>query len=268
MSKVTKDTSDVDQEHGPVASCIHFPNTPLIRNYLYPFDDTFDQEFNQDIRKNSLDCYVRHAGKEAIVKALLKELQMPDVGYIELGRMRSAFVCGRCNHGRAMEWDALVEHYHSRRRDWLGNRFIPNTHRTRHPIIFRNLHDLEPHTNPKPLVRIVSGEYKDTTIRWKTPAFKCIICHGIELYQHSTFGSLTNLKEHLLESHDIAEPVEDLHLPGGPSQLDKSHFWTRFNRENWEQQWDCFHDAHGSGGATAHQTEIWPESTSQSVNSP
>ncbi|KDN39512.1 hypothetical protein RSAG8_08807, partial [Rhizoctonia solani AG-8 WAC10335] len=199
MLKATTSSSEVDQEHGSIANYIHFPNMPCIKNDPYRLDCILDDS-SQYTEERPLDCYVRHAGKEAIVKALLRELQMLDVSYVELENMGKAFICGRCNHSRAMEWNALVQHYHLRRRDWTGNRFLLNTYETRHPVIFRNLHDLESGTNPKPLVRIAQSEDNHASLSHSHASVaECTICRGIDFYEDSSFESLAKMREHMLE---------------------------------------------------------------------
>ncbi|EUC59568.1 hypothetical protein RSOL_320170 [Rhizoctonia solani AG-3 Rhs1AP] len=242
--KVTRSFSEVDQAHGPIADHVHFPDIPCIMNDLDGYDDTYDNGFYQDIEEMPLDRYVRHAGKEAIIEALLGELQMPDVAHVELGNMGKAFICGRCNHNKAMGWNELVEHYHLKRRDWIENRFLPNTYETQHPVIFRNLHNLEPGTNPKPLVRIVQSDdnHASSSHSYKSVA-ECVICRGVDFYDHSSFESLTMMREHMLDMHDVAEPVEELHFVDELRRLDSIMYWAEFERRDWEQKWDRFHDA-------------------------
>ncbi|KAH7332924.1 hypothetical protein B0J17DRAFT_676952 [Rhizoctonia solani] len=267
MVKAPAGSSEIDQEHGPAAESIHFPAIPCIRNNP-SFNDSSNHGFYPYTGANALDCYVRHPGKEAIVKALLRELQMPDAAYVELENMGKVFICGRCNHNRPTEWDALVEHYHLRRRDWVGNTFIPNSYQTRHPVIFRNLHDLGSDTNPKPLVRIASSEGNNgTPVRSYDVVAECIICRGIDFYDECSFESSARMREHMQELHGTVEPVEKLHFIDEARNLSRIFFWAGFDRRDWEQKWDRFHDTLGATGATVHQTDSRSGSTSQTTNS-
>ncbi|CAE6346388.1 unnamed protein product [Rhizoctonia solani] len=96
----------VDQEHGPIAEIRQFPNIyPIQKNtYLYGCS----QRYNPDEVARGLESYVRHAGKEAIIKALLRDLDMPNVTHLELTHMGEVFICGRCNGNQAMEWNGIV----------------------------------------------------------------------------------------------------------------------------------------------------------------
>ncbi|CAE6378219.1 unnamed protein product [Rhizoctonia solani] len=66
---------EVDQEHGPVCNTVHFPDISPIQNYAVFYHDEPVPDLNKDTRE--LEPYVRHAGKEAIIKALLRELVKP-----------------------------------------------------------------------------------------------------------------------------------------------------------------------------------------------
>ncbi|CAE6518070.1 unnamed protein product [Rhizoctonia solani] len=252
MPKVTESSSQVDQGHGPIATCIHFPNMPCLINDGPLRSNSVFAHDDQDTEKKSLDCYVRHAGKESIVKALLKELDMPDVVHVELQDMGKVFVCGRCDYGKVMGWDALVDHYHLTRRDWLGNYFIRNTYRTRHPVIFNNLHDLGHDINPKPLVRIASNE-GNNTLSSQNSTKQCIICHGVDL--HRPFKLASQMIEHMREIHGTTEPVKDLHYVDVTRQLDQIRFTVDYDRGTWVQKWDYFHDSHGAGSAAGTTLE-------------
>ncbi|CAE6402972.1 hypothetical protein ACGC1H_001083 [Rhizoctonia solani] len=243
MLKARRSPSEVDRVHGPITNHIHFPDIPCISGDLDGFDDAYDG-FYQDIEEIPLDRYVRHAGKEAIVKALLRELRIPDVAHVELEDMGKAFICGRCNHSKAVGWNELIEHYHLRRRDWIGDRFLPDTYETQHPVIFRNLHNLEPGANPKPLVRIVQNNNNDASSPHSYNSIaECVICRGVDFYEDSNFESLTTMREHMLEVHDVAEPVAELHFVDKSHRLDSIMYWTEFDRRIWEQKWDRFHNA-------------------------
>ncbi|KAG8712613.1 hypothetical protein FRC11_014688 [Ceratobasidium sp. 423] len=98
--------TEVDQEHGPVGRSIHFPRMSPLQNYAYLYE--YSSGFDPDKEAKELEPYVRHAGKEAIVKALLKELNMPDAAHIELEQMGEVFVCERCTRQEAMGWHEIV----------------------------------------------------------------------------------------------------------------------------------------------------------------
>lgn len=259
VAKVPASSSEIDQEHGPATNGIHFPAIPCISG----------DGFNLYTGETTLDSYVRHPGQEAIVKALLRELQMPNASHVELAKMDKIFTCGRCNHSRAMEWDELVEHYHLKRRDWVGTTFLPNSYQTQHPVIFRNLHDLGSHTNPKPLVRIrvTSSEENNGSVFYPHDAIaECIICQGIDFHDNSSFESLAKMREHMREVHDVVEPVKELHFIDVTLDLDFINDGDGLDRGSWEQKWDRFHETLGATGATVHQADSPSGPTSQTTN--
>ncbi|CAE6469877.1 unnamed protein product, partial [Rhizoctonia solani] len=259
VAKVPASSSEVDREHGPAADGIHFPAIRCIS----------DGGFNPDTGETTLDSYVRHPGQEAIVKALLRELQMPNAAHVELANMGEIFTCGRCNHSKAMNWNELVEHYHLRRRDWVGTTFLPNSYQTQHPVIFRNLHDLRSDTNPKPLVRIrlTSSQESNGSVFYSHNAIaECIICQRIDLYDDSSFESLAKMREHMREVHDTVEPVKELHFVDLTFNLNLIFDGNERDRRSWEQKWDSFHETLGATSATVHQADSPSGPTSQTTN--
>ncbi|CUA77957.1 Protein VP3 [Rhizoctonia solani] len=229
---VTSDT-EFDREHGPVARSIYYLDISMLYNSPYLYETKYSYDPNEEVEK--LNVYVRHAVKEAISRALLEQLDMHNVAYIELKQMGDVFVCGRCSHSKAMGWRDIVDHYHMKRRDWLGDRFVHNNFTTRHPVIFRNIHDLAPDTSSRPLVRIsISTNAHPGSVAY------CLICREIERYER--FESLEEMKEHLVEVHDAKEPVENLHFiaeldPFGVMRGSGS----LGGRTDWERKWDEYH---------------------------
>ncbi|CAE6458747.1 unnamed protein product [Rhizoctonia solani] len=98
--------TEVDQEHGPVGKSIHFPHIFSLQNYPYLYE--YSSRPDPDKVSERLEPYARHKGKEAIARALLKELNMPDAAHIELERMGEVFVCGRCTRQDATGWHEIV----------------------------------------------------------------------------------------------------------------------------------------------------------------
>ncbi|CAE6436002.1 unnamed protein product [Rhizoctonia solani] len=232
---VTSDT-EFDREHGPIARSIYYPDISMLYNSPYLYETKYSYDPNEEVEK--LNVYVRHAVKEAISRALLEQLDMHNVAYIELKQMGDVFVCGRCSYSKAMGWRDIVDHYHIKRRDWLGDRFVPNNFTTRHPVIFRNTHDLAPDTSSRPLVRISTS----TNAHPGSVAY-CLICREIERYE--CFESLEKMKEHLIEVHDAKEPVENLHFIAelDPFGITRGSMGSLGSRTDWEKKWDEYHDA-------------------------
>ncbi|KAF8596726.1 hypothetical protein BDV93DRAFT_50957 [Ceratobasidium sp. AG-I] len=187
----------------------------------------------------NIDIYLRHTEAENIVKKMLAEMQMPDVAYMELDAMKRRFTCGRCTEKKAMTWDSLVIHYMQRQRQWKNDVKVTSGGPIRHPVVFRNVHDVEWTTNPKPLVRILTEEESSQ----RAPRLfdysnfvRCMLCTGTG---RDFSDSVPNVVAHIQDVHDIAEPTEGLYYKStrGASAV------TDILGDKWRQEWDEFHDA-------------------------
>ncbi|CAE6458740.1 unnamed protein product [Rhizoctonia solani] len=92
---------EADQEHGRICKSVHFPDIRELQNY--PQITQFTWGYSTPELDKDLRFCARHSGKEAIVKALLRELEMPGAAHVELVHMGRVFVCGRCTWLEAME---------------------------------------------------------------------------------------------------------------------------------------------------------------------
>ncbi|KAJ1302421.1 hypothetical protein OPQ81_002739 [Rhizoctonia solani] len=229
--------TEIDNEHGPISRSIHFPKMSPIQNYPFLQGRSFELDPDRDAKE--LGLYVRHAGKEAIVKALLKELGMPDAAHVEMVHMVRVFICGRCNHSEARTWHEMVEHYHIRTRDWVNGKSVRSIFTAKYPVVHRNIHDIQPGTISQPLVRI--GADTHTSFN---PIVQCLICRWNERFESYSFDSLDKARQHMLEVHDTPEPVEGVHyMP--QSQLGDVRSILRAgldDRVEWEKKWDEYHD--------------------------
>ncbi|KAH7338568.1 hypothetical protein B0J17DRAFT_767668 [Rhizoctonia solani] len=228
--------TEVDQEHGPVTMHVHFPDIYPIQNFAYLYNHSSGSDPDEEARE--LEPYVRHAGKEAIIKALLKELDMPNAAHIELENMGDVFICGRCHRSGAMGWVEIVNHYHVRGRDRVAGKFVRNNFTTKHPVIVRNIHATAPGTSSQPLVRIGTDTYVSGVAR-------CLICRELERYEG--FESLEKMRVHMAEVHDATEPVEELHfITESPlSDIFCGRGESLGGRTNWEKKWDEHYGVQG-----------------------
>ncbi|CUA76589.1 Putative protein TIC 214 N-terminal part [Rhizoctonia solani] len=227
--------------HGRPGKSYHFPNIPGLQHYPIFNEIPLWTEYYVGLDKRTLQPYVRHCLKEAIVKALLRELDMPDAAHIELEYMGKVFVCGRCARGEAMEWNEIVEHYYLMNKEWVGGRFAPDVFKTKHPVVFKhNTHDLELSASAEPRVHISNQTCVPPSL-----TMGCLICHWIKNFRDCRFDSMDNVREHMLRVHDATKPVEGLHfvteaclsdmLKATGSQLD--------DKKGWEEKWDSYHGA-------------------------
>ncbi|KAG8735062.1 hypothetical protein FRC10_011019 [Ceratobasidium sp. 414] len=103
-----------------------------------------------------LSRFTRHTEAEKIVRALLANLGMPDVAYMELKAIGAGFTCGRCYNRRSVTWENIVEHYREMNEKWEKEARYQREQQTRHKITFINSHDFTAGSN-KPLVSLGGG---------------------------------------------------------------------------------------------------------------
>jgi hypothetical protein len=83
----------------------YFPG--FISSISHFFYETPEGE-NLVSREANLDAYTRDTDTEWIVKALLRDLEMPDVSRAELLNLKARFASGRCTDRKPKAWDVLV----------------------------------------------------------------------------------------------------------------------------------------------------------------
>ncbi|KAG8700612.1 hypothetical protein FRC08_004603, partial [Ceratobasidium sp. 394] len=122
-----------------------------------------------------------------------------------------------------------IHHYLCEHDNWERQQDDPRIAAMRHPITYRNTHDLN---RPGRLVRLQEkAPGTDKPLRRERESCRlCNLALGIQFRCHSD-----DLAIHLLEVHDIVNPVEGLHY--GCDDLDD---------QEWCAQWDAFYYAHGS----------------------
>ncbi|CAE6378256.1 unnamed protein product [Rhizoctonia solani] len=211
--------------NGRDASNIHFPKLRYLTNTPRLSRPTLEW---LDI--HPLHGYTRYAKGETIAKALLKELHMPDAAFVELVSMGKVFICGMCSRGSPMDWNTLTEHYCIR----SDCKHIEAA-RTRHPIVFRNTHNLDTRTTSRPLVRVCSSEEADQAFPFN-PVVNCLLCHSDYPWGEYRFDSLALMRWHMGEVHEVMEPVDGVHFLNN----DDFKLWDKFK---FGGKWDEYHDA-------------------------
>ena len=89
------------------------PAIPLLCYYpdiVSQFDGAyeFSRSLNSQVMDADLEKYHRYSEAEALVKAMLVDIQMSDVARMEFDAMKARFACGRCTERTPMTWDNLV----------------------------------------------------------------------------------------------------------------------------------------------------------------
>ncbi|KAG9079173.1 hypothetical protein FRC06_007902 [Ceratobasidium sp. 370] len=159
----------------------------------------------------------RHTELEKIVIPLLRNLGMPDVTHIELHALKVSFACGRCGDRMPKTWYELVDHYVSGLGDWARHKDLRTLFPTRHPIIYRNTHDLETQDNPKPLAKLLTEQESRDLLQvpfdMSISQPVCLVCYAISAGTWQMDPD--ELATHMQDVHDVSVPVEGVHY-GSP----------------------------------------------------
>ncbi|KAG9094596.1 hypothetical protein FS749_012171 [Ceratobasidium sp. UAMH 11750] len=200
--------------------------------------------------ETNLDQYERFTEAERVAKGLLRELGTPDVTLAELELKKRRFVCERCIGRNPLTWERLVDHYLAQDKLWNGSKDCRGEYTVRHPVVYRNTHDLDSTDNPKPLVRLCEGEEAEqltalanSTLMDVFLSPRCHLCEGTGKFEVRM--KQANMLVHMQDVHGVAEPVEDLHYG--------MQFY-KIQANTWHKKWDAYHDARESktmGLATA-----------------
>ncbi|KAG8704879.1 hypothetical protein FRC08_001998 [Ceratobasidium sp. 394] len=192
--------------------------------YGYEIQDSRTHRLVKDINE-----WGQYSEAQTAARSILKELNMPDVTHFELLALGERFTCERCPHKRHCTWNSIIHHYLCEHDNWKRQRDDPRIAAMRHPITYRNTHDLN---LPERLVQLQEKvpSADKSVCREKEGCRLCSLALGIQLR-----CDLDDLAIHLLEVHDVVNPVEGLHY--GCDDLDD---------QEWCAKWDAFYDAHGS----------------------
>ncbi|KAG9126048.1 hypothetical protein FRC07_005113 [Ceratobasidium sp. 392] len=112
-------------------------------NYVYP---------QAPSGMNSTRIY-RHLEAEKVAKALLRDIGMPDIAYIELCVLGASFACGRCQDCQPKKWSDMVNHYRQKVQLWHKLQTQNPQFKTSSSVVFRDVHDLGSSSASKPLIR-------------------------------------------------------------------------------------------------------------------
>ncbi|KAG8711550.1 hypothetical protein FRC08_015742, partial [Ceratobasidium sp. 394] len=131
-----------------------------------------------------------------------------------------------------------VGHYTHGLNFWARNSPPKTLFPTRHPIVYKNEHDLETQVNSKPLAKLLTEQESHHSLN---PPLEtgilgsgCLICYMISVVGWRPMD-LNELVIHMQDVHDVSAPVEGVHY-GPLTNMD------RFNL-NWYKEWDLFHNA-------------------------
>ncbi|KAG9079259.1 hypothetical protein FRC06_007860 [Ceratobasidium sp. 370] len=185
---------------------------------------------------NSTRIY-RHLEAERVVKALLRDLNMPDIAYIELLVIGALFACGRCHDRRPKKWHELVNHYRQEVHSWGKLQAREPLFKTKSPITFRNIHDLSTSSISKSLARrLTKGEAIDANNSYLLNSSRhvaCILCCNYQL--RPTIKGRLQLQSHMKDVHCVTEYVKGLHYIS-TSAIEDFGSWGKQWHENWDNR--------------------------------
>ncbi|KAG8740407.1 hypothetical protein FRC10_004358 [Ceratobasidium sp. 414] len=184
---------------------------------------------------NSTRIY-RHLEAEGVAKALLSDLNMPDIAYIELLVIGALFACGRCHDCQPKKWQEMVDHYRQEVHLWGKLQIQEPRFKTESSITFYNIHDLNSSSVSKPLAQrltkqeALDANNSDTSNTGQHAA--CIFCRNCQL--HPTIKGLLQLQSHMKDVHDVTEPVKGLHYTSTGTIKDFGS-WGKQWQEDWNE---------------------------------
>ncbi|KAG9123852.1 hypothetical protein FRC07_013729 [Ceratobasidium sp. 392] len=183
---------------------------------------------------NSTRMY-RHLEAESVAKALLRDLGMPDIAYIELCVMGASFACGRCHDCRPKKWYGMVNHYQQEVQLWHKLQAQKPKFKTSSSIVFRDVHNLTSSSTCKPLVRrLTKQEAVDADMLYSSNTSQqtvCILCHNYRL--RPDVRTQLQLQSHMKDLHGVMEPVQGLHYTSTET-IKSFDSWGK----QWQESWD------------------------------
>ncbi|KAG8740445.1 hypothetical protein FRC10_004310 [Ceratobasidium sp. 414] len=203
-------------------------------HYPYYYKNPTGCPYPQAPSSMNLTRIYRHLEAERVVKALLGDLNMPDMAYIELLVIGALFMCRRCHGSRPKKWHDMVNHYRQEIHSWGKLQGQESQFKTQSPITFRNIHDLNSSSASRPLVQrltkqealAANNSYSSNTSRHAA----CILCCNYQLCPIIK-GSL-QLQSHMNDVHGVTEPVKGLHYTS-TSMIKDFGSWGKQWQESW-----------------------------------
>ncbi|QRV84688.1 valine-tRNA ligase [Ceratobasidium sp. AG-Ba] len=203
-------------------------------------DDSWMLSASRRVWEENPEFFARDTNTEAIVKHMLRDIDMQHASYIELQVMRKRFMCDRCFDVGPQSWTSLVDHILEERRSSTHEVDTARRCPVRHPIPIRALHNVE-ESSSRPLAKLLSpetaAELKET---YGSPGYSPICCYLCEAAAPSWLRKRPkHIISHLNLKHDVGEPVEGIHygaFHSGPSRL----------KGEWYNKWDAYNDTLGT----------------------
>ncbi|KAF8682849.1 hypothetical protein RHS04_02038 [Rhizoctonia solani] len=144
-----------------------------------------------------------------VAQKLLADLGKPDASHLEMKKVGSAFVCGRCHAVGSMSWEAIVQHYVEHKQIYTKIQEAASGLSER-GIVYNDVHDPELFTD-KPMITDYATKALETgTSIVLSPVQVCKLCEDIPAAT-AVITIPPRMKKHLLDVHGIAEPKINEH---------------------------------------------------------
>ncbi|KAF8596717.1 hypothetical protein BDV93DRAFT_527881 [Ceratobasidium sp. AG-I] len=246
-----EDLSFFGEQVPAIPSLCYYPNIISQDDSFHEFPE-WQSPFEPEV---NAERYLPYTEAEKLVKKMLVDIQMPDVARMELEAMKSRFACGRCTELKPMTWDNLVLHYMQQQQQWGKDLIKTGLYTIGHPIAFRNVHNVDWTTNPKPLARILTVEEAsnmDFISRFGLDRFWCMLCDGTGRHH---LDLVEGVRVHLQDVHNIEDPTEGLYYRSEQDYDPVSNFFS----DEWQKQWDAFHDAQAASAELTTTSSSSPD---------
>ncbi|KAG8745806.1 hypothetical protein FRC12_014456, partial [Ceratobasidium sp. 428] len=136
----------------------------------------------------------RHTEAEKITKALLTDMNKPDVAYIELKEMGARFTCLRCYPKGPSTWEGMIEHYKQMNKKWQNETRRRPKQTTKHKIIFTNAHELRPGAGSGK-ERLIRSERTVNNDQGDSHKVECKLC--LVGWPSTTYDCMPAITQHL-----------------------------------------------------------------------
>ncbi|KAG9090636.1 hypothetical protein FS749_000401 [Ceratobasidium sp. UAMH 11750] len=216
---------------GGQSAHLHYP-------HFYPNPDECPAQ-GSPRSMNSTRMY-RHLEAERVTKALLRDLEMPDVAYIQLLLIGASLVCGRCDDSQPRTWNQIIDHYLQEAQLWTELQSRASDFKTERPVKFTNIHNLNSISSAKPFVRRLTTQEVASLINSPpldvNEGFCCIPCRNYQVCH--PFKDVAPVWTHMNDVHGIVNPTPGLHYTSRASTANFSNWGNK-----WCDSWDAQQEA-------------------------
>ncbi|EUC60909.1 hypothetical protein RSOL_375540 [Rhizoctonia solani AG-3 Rhs1AP] len=186
------------------SSCFYGPKEPL----------TYDDIFSSGLLIPSsghqssgglpyLGNTVLYPEAQEVARLLLVDMGIPNASCLEMQAYKSKFACGRCHDARLGSWTGLVRHYVE------ANELYADIQKANSGITYNHVHD--PLYTERPMTIYRPPKVPHSALNQRR---ECMLCEALPV-KNRVSASKAKIIQHLVEVHDVAEPVAGEHYSRG-----------------------------------------------------